>query len=199
MRATRTFLRWIQEREREEIEKENRSIMHRMKRCGEGVGLWGKVHITGVENMSLGDNVHIGRNAFIRAEGGLEIGANTHISRNLLLYTINHDYNGRRIPYDEKCLARSVSIGRNVWIGMNVCIAPGTTIGDGVIVGMGTTVSGCVPAMSIIGAQKWRIVGMRDEAHYEECDRANAYAGPSGRPFIRSEQKQIESADNLSK
>jgi len=48
----------------------NIALMSRMKQCGEGCGLWGAVHITGVEEMSLGRNVHIGGGAFIRAEGG---------------------------------------------------------------------------------------------------------------------------------
>ena len=130
--------------------------------------------------MEVGNNVHFGDNAFIRAEGGLTIGDNTHISRNLVLYTINHQAEGARIPYDEQLVAKPVTIGRNVWIGMNVCIAPGTTIGDGAIVGIGTVVFGDVPPLSIIGSPPWSIIGQRDEARYKRLDREQAYGGPDG-------------------
>ena len=133
--------------------------------------------------MVVGHNVHFGDNAFIRAEGGLVIGDNTHISRNLVLYTINHDYDGTRIPYDDRMVEKPVTIGRNVWIGMNVCIAPGTVIGDGAIVALGTAVSGTVPPLAIVGGRKWKVLGMRDESTYKSMDKQKAYGGPDGIPF----------------
>jgi acetyltransferase-like isoleucine patch superfamily enzyme len=151
-----------------------------IKSKGHGVGIWGRVSISGHANIVLGNNVHIGKNAFIKAEGGLKIGDNTHISRNLVLYTMNHRYDGERIPYDETHVLKPVEIGKNVWIGMNVCVAPGSKIGDGAIIGMGTVVSGIVPPMAIIGSEKWRTLGFRDEAHYQELDNQGSYAGPNG-------------------
>jgi acetyltransferase-like isoleucine patch superfamily enzyme len=150
---------------------------------GKGVGIWGSATISGHDHIVLGNNVHIGDKAYIKAGGGLTIGDNTHISRNLVLYTQNHRYDGGRIPYDETSVLKSVVIGRNVWIGMNVCITPGTKIGDGAIVGMGTVVSGVVPPMAIIGSQKWRTLAQRDEAHYNDLDKNGAYAGPNGWPY----------------
>ena len=169
--------------EESDIRVQNHNMMRKMKRCGQGVGFWGKIRITGADQMVLGDNVHIGENAFIRAEGGLEIGDNTHISRNVVLYTINHRTDGTRIPYDEEYAKKPVSIGRNVWIGMNVCIVPGTTIGHGAIIGMGTVVSGTVPALSIVVGSKSRIVGRRDEEHYRCCEQAMAFGGANGISF----------------
>jgi len=162
---------------------ENRKLMSRMGAGGEGSCLRGPITITGVENMILSKNVHIGGGAFIRAEGGLTIGDNTHISRNLLLYTIYHRYDGDRVPYDDQMLRRPVVIGRNVWIGMNVCVAPGTTIGDGAIVSMGAVVSGDVPALAVVGNQKWRVLKTRDAGGYQRLEDAEAYAGPDGKPL----------------
>ena len=152
-------------------------------RAGEGVWILGSPYISGRDRMEIGDNVHIGSGAFIRAEGGLTIGSNTHISRNLVLYTMNHDTNGALLPYDHVQVQRPVRIGRNVWIGMNVCIAPGAVIGDGAIVGMGTVVSGTVPPGAIIGSQPWRQIGSRDDEHYERLEAAGAYSGYGGRPY----------------
>ena len=66
---------------------------------------------------------------------------------------------------------------------MNVCISPGTMIGEGAVVGMGTVVSGNVPAFAIIGNQKWRILGYRDERKYRKLDKMGMYGGPDGVPF----------------
>lgn len=158
-------------------------LLRRAKSCGPGTRIWGRASISGIQNVNLGKNVHIGAGAFIRAEGGLSIGDNTHISRNLLLYTVNHSYEGTRLPYDESVIHKEVRIGRNVWIGMNVCIAPGTEVGDGAIVGMGTVVTGFVPPLAIIGGQKWRIIGRRDSGRYEELENNRSYGGPSGVRF----------------
>jgi|LSQX01.3.fsa_nt_gb maltose O-acetyltransferase len=170
----------LRKAERARIAEDNRKLMKRLKSCGRGCGFWGEISITGPEHMVLGENVHIGRNAFIRAEGGLSIGDNTHISRNLVLYTINHRWDGERIPYDNTMEAKPVQIGANVWIGMNVCIAPGTVIGDGAIIGMGTTLAGTIPPLSIVVNSPWRVVGQRNEDHYEDCLRRQAFGGPSG-------------------
>jgi len=104
-------------------------LMDRLGSCGHGVRFGGSIRISAPEHAHIGHNVHIGDGAFFRAEGGLTIGDNAHISRNLVIYTINHQYEGERLPYDEAQIPRPVVIGKNVWIGMNVCIVPGTRIG----------------------------------------------------------------------
>ena len=152
---------------------------------GRHVRLAPDLSITGGDRCRIEDNVQVGAGGFIRAEGGLFIGANTHISRNLVLYTMDHDYQGEVLPYDATQVAGPVHIGRNVWIGMNVCIAPGTTIGDGAIVGMGTVVFGEVPALSIIGSQRWRVIGERDADHYARLEAEGRYGGSGGRPLPR--------------
>jgi acetyltransferase-like isoleucine patch superfamily enzyme len=161
----------------------SRQLLSRMGACGIGCDLKGRCYITGSARMQLGNNVHIGDNAFIRAEGGLKIGDNTHISRNLVLYTFNHRWEGKRIPYDDQLVYKPVLIGRNVWIGMNVCISPGSVIGDGAIIGIGCVVSGEVPSLTVVGNQKWRIIGQRDEALYRKLDEANAYGAHDGKLF----------------
>jgi len=173
----------LKKMEQREIMSRNSELLSKFKSCGTGVGMWGRVYISGAEQIEIGNNVHIGNNAFIRAEGGLSIGDNTHISRNLVLYTINHRYEGDRIPYDDQIVKKPVRIGKNVWIGMNVCIAPGSTIGDGAVVGMGTVVSGDVPPLTIIGNSKWRVLGHRNVEHYMTCEQEARYGGPNGYPL----------------
>ena len=154
-----------------------------MKRCGKGVKLHGKIVITNPREVEIGDNVHIGGNAYIHSEGGLKIGNNTHISRNLVLYTVNHNYEGERLPYDEKLIKKKVEIGENVWIGMNVKIIPGITIGEGAIIGMGTVVSRDVPPLAIVGSSPQRIIKYRDKKRYHELKNKRKFGGVNGRPL----------------
>lgn len=162
------------------------AVLEGCRTLGRDVHIYRPFKLTGGANAEIHDNVHIGTNAFIRAEGGLVIGENTHISRNLVLYTINHRTDGACLPYDDENIPRPVRIGRNVWIGMNVCITPGSEIGDGAIIGMGTVVAGAVPPLAVYVGAKGRIIGYRDKQHYEECESNGQYSGVNGRPLERS-------------
>jgi acetyltransferase-like isoleucine patch superfamily enzyme/2-polyprenyl-3-methyl-5-hydroxy-6-metoxy-1,4-benzoquinol methylase/predicted Ser/Thr protein kinase len=160
-------------------------LLSKIKKKGFDSFLWGDIHnISCPENLEIGENVHIGNNSYIRAEGGVIIGDNTHISKNFVLYTINHNYEGKNLPYDETFIYKPVWIGKNVWIGMNVCVLPGTIIGDGVIVGMGTVVSGNVPPNIIIASQKWRKIGERNKEHYEYIEQKGCFGGIDGNLYI---------------
>ena len=165
-------------------------LLHQLAHCGTHVHLNGHVQIEGPQFVSIGNNVHIGDGAYIKAAGGLVIGDHVHISRNLTVYTVNHQYEGERLPYDESLRYKPVIIERNVWIGMNVCITPGVTIGEGAIIGMGTVVTRDVPAFSIVGNQPYRILKQRDPDHYAATDARAAYGGVNGReipPAVRQD------------
>jgi maltose O-acetyltransferase len=151
--------------------------------CGPGLHLYYPITITGAESVTIGDNVHINRGAFVRAEGGLSIGNNVHIGRNLTLYTINHNYRGIRIPYDEGVIKKPVAVEPNVWIGINVTIIPGITIGEGAVVGAGTVVARSVPPLAIVGSAPTRIIRYRDQEHYFDLVSAGSFGGVSGRPY----------------
>lgn len=153
-----------------------------MGSCGLDVRIHAPFYGSGLEKMNVGDNVHIARNAYIRAEGGVIIGDHTHISRNLVLYSVNHRWkNADRLPYDEELEYRPVVIGENVWIGMNVCICPGAIIHDGAIVGMGTVISGEVPPFAVVGGMKWRVIGQRSREHYQRLVDARRHGGANGK------------------
>lgn len=181
-----TLVRWAESCERDDARNQ---LFREFASCGKDVQLYAPFTVHGRESITIGDNVHIASNCYIQGSGGLSIGSNTHISRNVVLYTTNHNYNGNCLPYDSETLQKPVSIGRNVWIGMNVCIAPGTTIGDGAIVAMGTTVSGEVPPYTIVGSERWRILGMRDSKHYARLEELERYGGVNGRELQTPQQR----------
>lgn len=167
--------------EKRRIEQQNTKLLARVKSCGSGVRLNGRVHCTGPEALEIGDNVHINDNAWFRAEGGLYIGDNAHFSRNLTIYTVNHQYTGRALPYDTDLVFRPVRIEKNVWIGMNVCIVPGVQIGEGAIIGMGAVVTKDVPKCAIVGGNPAKVLKYRDLEHYEHLEAAGQYGGVNGK------------------
>lgn len=155
-------------------------LPHIFAECGENVHIYYPFQITGPQSVRIGNNVHINRGAFIRGEGGLVIGDNVHIGRNLVIYTVNHNYEGRVLPYDHTLLKKAVVIGKNVWMGVNVTIVPGVTIGEGAIVGAGTVVAQDVPSLAIVGMQPMRIIKYRDQDRYAQLDSKRHYGGVNG-------------------
>jgi len=159
---------------------ETEELCSKFSKCGDGIYIYAPCQITAPNKVKMGDNVHINRGAFIRAEGGLTIGDNVHIGRNLVLYTINHNYLGEALPYDQTNIFKPVVIEKNVWIGINVTIVPGVTIGEGAIIGAGAVVSKDVPSLAIVGASPQKILKYRDPEHYSSLEEQKRYGGQSG-------------------
>jgi acetyltransferase-like isoleucine patch superfamily enzyme len=166
--------------DKELLKKTNEKLLKKLQFCGENVMINGQIYISDLQSVIIGNNVHIGNNAYISSAGGLIIGDNTHISRNVTIYTVNHNYQGKLLPYDRLQIPKSVFIGKNVWIGMNVSIIPGIRIGDGAIIGMGTVVTKDVPPMGIIGNSPNRLIKSRDILHYHDLDSSRSYGGVNG-------------------
>lgn len=158
-------------------------VIQQFSSCGRGTHLSRGTVFVFPERISLGDNVHIGSNGWFQGYGSISIGDNVHISRNCAVFSSNHNYHGERLPYDATYFAKAVSIERNVWLGMNVMIIPGVTIGEGAIVGLGTVVVKDVPPMAIVGGYGHRILGYRDQEHYERVDELGLYGGRGGTPL----------------
>lgn len=155
----------------------------RFKFFGKDVHIHYPCKITGINNIEIGNNVHVNRNAFISGGGGLVIEDNVHIARNLTIYTQNHNYKGRALPYDETHIKKKVVIGENVWIGINVTIVPGVKIGFGSIIGAGSVISQDVPPLSIVGTSTQRILKRRDKNHYNNLESKSLYGGRDGLPY----------------
>ena len=155
----------------------------KIKKIGKCVKFNGVSYISGFNNIEIGNNVHIGDNAWIKGEGGLYIGDNTHISRNLVLYTVNHNYKGELLPYDNTEIKKPVVIEKNVWIGMNVTILPGTHIQEGAIIGAGAVVGGKIPKGAFYGAALGKIIKYRDLEHYENLEKNKKYGAENGNPI----------------
>ena len=135
-------------------------------KIGNDVKFGKNVVISGCDKVQLNNNIHIGSDSFIRADGGLIIGNNVIISRNVVIYTVSHNYLGSLLPFDTSNIEKPVVIEDNVWIGTNVTISPGTIIGEGAIIAMGSHVYGNIAPLSIVGSGEIKVLKIRDREHY---------------------------------
>lgn len=158
-------------------------IFNKLGSVGTGCDIKGKIFISDKSKLFLGKNVHIGDNAYFKTEGEIHIGDNCHISRNATIYSVNHNYEGSALPYDNTTIQKKVVIEKNVWIGINVNIVPGVKLGEGSIIGMGSTVTKDVLPLGIAGGNPAKIIKYRNRDHYMNLEKQGLYGGANGRPL----------------
>ncbi|PQJ28062.1 acyltransferase [Rubritalea profundi] len=174
------FLKWLNSQKRQYT----KFVVHdRIRVKGEGVEFKGAGFVSDKLGIVLGKNVHIGKNFYFSSDGGMSVGDNSRLSKNLVIYTHNHEFEGKALPYSDDKRYASVNIGKNVWIGMNVSICPGVNIGDGAIVGLGSVVTKDVAENEIVGGSPSSFLRMRDLDHYERVESENRYGGNNGLPL----------------
>lgn len=115
----------------------------------------------------LGNDCHF-NGMEIRGCGKVEIGDHFHSGKNCTIITHVHNYEGKRLPYDETLIHKNVKIGKNVWIGDSVIILGGSVIDDGVIIQAGSVVVGKIPYCAIAGGHPAKPFKYRNIEHYEE-------------------------------
>lgn len=117
------------------------------------------------KNTILGNNVNF-NGLLIYGNGNVEIGDNFHSGRDIVIFTRFHNYQGSKIPYDEKYILKKVIIEDNVWIGGKVIIVGNVKIGEGAIIQAGSVVVNDIPKLSIAGGNPAKVFKKRDEKHY---------------------------------
>jgi acetyltransferase-like isoleucine patch superfamily enzyme len=139
------------------------------------------VKIIGREFFTHGDQVHIGANTEIQAEGGVSIGNNVGISYNCVLWSINHNYQSDMLPCNYERLRRPIVIKDHVWIGRNVLINSGITIGEGAVIGMGSVVTKNIPPLAIVGGNPAKIIKFRSLKKYLEIKKTGNFMQSQGK------------------
>jgi acetyltransferase-like isoleucine patch superfamily enzyme len=99
-------------------------------------------------NISIGQDVEIGRNCTILDACDVEIGDRCNIGPNVNIYTTTLLVDSERLGSRGPNLGRKVTIGPDCWIGGGVTILPGRRIGQGSTVGAGSIITRVRPAES---------------------------------------------------
>jgi acetyltransferase-like isoleucine patch superfamily enzyme len=138
-------------------------IPRHFKHAGESLRIFEGVRFRGMQNLSVGNRVHIGVDCFLQASGGIEIGDNVILGPGVKIWSMNHIYNDPDTPvHDQGYEKRAVRIGDDVWIGANAFIMPGADIGDGTVISANSVVGGkTIPPFSILAGNPARKIGIR--------------------------------------
>lgn len=125
------------------------------------------------KNITIGDDVIIGRNTTLSCKGGtISIGNNTNIGINTAIYSGSSVKIGNNVLIAASCYifgdgahrsdrtdipiiqqgqepSRGITIENGVWLGADVKILDGVTIGRDSIIGTGAVVTNDIPPLSI--------------------------------------------------
>lgn len=123
-------------------------------------------NISSLQNLSLGEHIYIGPEAWFSLRGRCSIGSGTIFGPRCRIHTSNHHYEGAMLPYDHIYVVKDVTIGENVWVGADVSIMPGVTIGEGAVVAACSCVTKDVPPLAVVGGNPARIIKYRDADNY---------------------------------
>jgi len=123
------------------------------------------------ENISLGDNVWIGKGAHFDGAGEITIGNGVIMAPDVIIYTRTHNFDSKdlkALPFDNISLISPVIIKDYVWIGRRAMIMPGVTIGKGAVIGAGAIVSKDVPEYAVAVGNPAKVVKYRNKDRFEK-------------------------------
>ena len=113
-------------------------------------------------SISIGDRCYIGFGFTILSKDSnkIAIGNDVLIASNVCITNENHGMNSEdKTPYmDQEITGDDVIIGDGSWIGQNACILPGVTIGKKSIIGAGSVVTKSIPDYSIAVGNPARVI-----------------------------------------
>jgi acetyltransferase-like isoleucine patch superfamily enzyme len=139
-------------------------VRHQAASAGEGLRVNGPSSVS--RTTRIGNNVHF-NGMRISGVGEVTIGDNFHSGAECVIFSEVHDYEGEALPYDATRIPRPVQIGDNVWLGQRVMVLGGVTIGDGAIIQAGSVVVRSIPPYAIAGGHPATVFGSRDVDRYQ--------------------------------
>jgi acetyltransferase-like isoleucine patch superfamily enzyme len=114
-----------------------------------------RLEVHGTGRLEILDNVSIGNSIHIACAAHLIIDTGVLISSNVLITDIDHEYHDINIPvFDQPLKIRTTYIGKNCFIGAGAKILAGTYLCDGCIVGANAVVRGIYMQRCIIAASR---------------------------------------------
>jgi acetyltransferase-like isoleucine patch superfamily enzyme len=104
--------------------------------------------------LSIGDDVYVGRDAVIVARTRVEIGSGTLLGERVSIHDEDHG------PPDDRQAFKSapVRVEPRVWIGAGVVITGGASVGRDTTVGANAVVTGAIPASVMAGGVPARVI-----------------------------------------
>lgn len=138
----RLFLEIVQPRDASPFPADEASSRSNVGRVGRHVAVESPFHCDYGYNISIGNNVVIGKGCTMNDAGKIQIGDNTIIGPNVSMYTIELSTDPKHRQGGQGAqLGKGIIIDSDCWIGGGVIIMPGKVIGKGSTVGAGSVVT----------------------------------------------------------
>lgn len=130
---------------------------------GNGVSIMNDVSIAGHNNLSLGNNVYVGKGSFLLAEmGKVSIGNDVLIAPGVKINARNHKFSDPSALIREQGYeAKDITIEDDVWIAANAMVVAGVTIGKGAVIAAGSVVTKDVEPYAIIAGVPGKQISSR--------------------------------------
>lgn len=156
-------------------------------RIGKGVVIESNAYICVEKDamLSVGNNVHLGRNVYIKTyggrinihsdvsinafsflngAGGLHIGRGTRIGSHTSIISSNHLFDDEKVPIREQGTSREgIVIEGDCWLGTGVRVLDGVSIGEGCILAAGAVVNKSFSSSLVLGGVPAKVIKERFE------------------------------------
>ncbi|KAJ3474878.1 hypothetical protein NLG97_g9654 [Lecanicillium saksenae] len=155
----RLFLEIVQPRDSSSFPIDEASGRSNVGRVGRHVAVESPFNCDYGYNISIGNNVVIGKGCTMNDAGKIQIGDNCIIGPNVSMYTIelSTDPKHRQGGHGAQ-LGKGIIIDSDCWIGGGVIIMPGKVIGKGSTVGAGSVVTKDVPPFTVVAGNPARVL-----------------------------------------
>lgn len=155
----RLFLEILQPRESAHFPANEASPRSNVGRVGRHVSVDTPFHCDYGYNITIGNNVNIGRNGSFNDAAKIQIGDNTIIGPNVSIYTVELSTDPKHRQGGQGAqLGKGVIIDSDCWIGGGAIIMPGKVIGKGSTVGAGSVVTKDVPPFTVVAGNPARVL-----------------------------------------
>lgn len=122
-----------------------------VKSIGDNVAVYPNVYMKHLDKLEIGNNVSLNPMCYLDANGGLKIGDDVSIAHGVTLLSDNHKYDLLDIPIkDQGMQLKETVIENNVWLGAKVTVLAGVTIHEGVVVGANSVVTKDILANQVV-------------------------------------------------
>lgn len=111
-------------------------------KIGKNVTIYPGVYFWGDGEISIGDNVSIGKDTIIYAAERVYIGSDTNIAAQCYIIDSEHSCSKGVHIAKQKDTTSPITIGDDVWIGANVTVLAGSIISSGAVIGAKALVKG---------------------------------------------------------
>ncbi len=138
-------------------------IARLFSRVGKNIKIFPGVKIRGIHKFIVGNDVVLGEDIFLNANGGIVLEDEVGIGPGSKVWSVNHVISDLDTPITEQGYEdKAVLIGKGSWIGANCTILPGAQIGEGVVVSAGSVVGGKkIKPFAMLAGNPARIIGFR--------------------------------------